>query len=136
MNMYDDNHYRQWPMPISHEEEQEFGYLKSMTSADELTAFLGLRGHCLFAMGKVKEGVEAHELALRLSPNSRLQQLITAKARERLHPQTAPVAYLPPELRDPFWPRPKAAPIQAQGVPGLAPVIPPDPNPVNKIRNQ
>ena len=136
MNMYDDNHYRQWPMPITHEQEQEFGYLKSMTPTDELTAFLGLRGHCLFAMGKIKEGVEAHELALRLSPNSRLQQLITAKSRELLQPQVNPVAYLPPELRDPFWPRPRPVGNQPQGIPGVASPIPPDPNPINTFRNQ
>jgi len=136
MNMYDDDHYRQWPMPFSREEEQEFGYLKSMTPTDELTEFLGLRGHCLFAMGKAEEGVEAQEMALRLSPDSRLQQLITAMAREQQQRQSSPVAYLPPELRDPLWPRPKLPPVQLHGVAGFAPVVPADPNPLDRIRNQ
>jgi hypothetical protein len=136
MNMYDDDHYRQWPMAISREAAQEFGYLKSMTPTDELTAFLQLRGHCLFAMGNGREGVEAQESALRLSPDSRLQQLITAKARKQLHPQPFRVAYLPPDIGDPFWPRPKLAPVQPQAVPGLAPVVPAEPNPLNAIRNR
>jgi regulator of sirC expression with transglutaminase-like and TPR domain len=136
MNLYDDNYYRQWPMPVSPEQEEKFGYLKSMTATDEMTAFLSLRGHCLFAMGKVKEGLEAHEMALRLSPDSRLQRLITAKAREEVQQQGQPVAYLPPELLDPFWPRRRPAPAQALNLPGIAPAIPSDPNPFNAVKNR
>jgi len=136
MNMYDDNHYRQWPIPISLEDEREFGYLKSMTATDELSAFLSLRGHCLLAMGKIKEGVEAHEMALRVSSNSRLQQLITAKAREQLQPQPLPIAFLPPEQRDPFWPRTTSGVWRASGLPGFKPGVPRDPNPLNAIPNQ
>ena len=105
MNRHEDDHYRHWPLPITPEEEQEFGYLKSMTATDELTAFLALRAECLFAMGKTKEGLEAHETALCISPGSRHQQVILAKARERVAAKS-PVAWLPPEARDDYWNRP------------------------------
>jgi len=136
MNMYDDNHYRQWPIRISPEDERELGYLKSMTATDELSAFLNLRGHCLLAMGNIKEGVEAHEMALRISPDSRLQQLIYAKAREKLEPRPTPYAYLPPEQRDPFWQQPKPGASGPNNRFGFKPVHAPDQNPLNAIRNQ
>jgi hypothetical protein len=134
MNMYDDNHYRQWPMPISSEDEQTFGFLKSMKATDELTAFLGLRGHCFLAMGRMNDCVAMHEAALRYSPESRLQQLILARVKERIQPQRSLVDYLPPE-QCPNWPKPRPAIVYRSDVPGVAPVVQPDPNPLNRIRN-
>ena len=135
MNMYDDNHYRQWPMPISREDEQTFGYLKSMSATDELTAFLGLRGHCLMAMGHLNDGVAMHEQALRYSPESRLQQLILASARDHAQPQRSAFDYLPPEQR-PNWPHPRRVVVRQPDIPGMQSPIPQDPNPLNQIRSQ
>jgi hypothetical protein len=80
-----------------------------MSPTDELTAFPSLRGECLFAMGKPKEGLEAHEAALSISPHSRLQQIVVQKAKERVAAQAA-VAWLPPEVRDNYWNQSPAAP--------------------------
>ncbi|HTD68550.1 MAG TPA: transglutaminase family protein [Candidatus Limnocylindria bacterium] len=126
MNMHDDEHYRKWPMPISRESEQEFGYLKSMTATDELTAFLSLRGACLVAASKTEEALAAQEAALRFSPNSRLQQMVLAKARQDASARAA-LSLLPSE-QQPYWPRPR---INTSFAPG-----PTDPNPLNAIRNQ
>jgi hypothetical protein len=38
------------------------------------------------------------------------------------------LAYVPPEVGDPFWNGPRRAPIEANGVPGVSAVIPVDPN--------
>lgn len=127
INMHDDNHYRQWPMPISRETEQEFGYLKSMKGTDEITAFLSLRGACLLSAGRSDEAIAAQEAGLRFSPESRLQQLILAKARQDVSSKAA-LTLLPDHLRDPYWPRPRANSNFAPG--------PPEPNPLNTIRNQ
>jgi hypothetical protein len=129
MNMYDDDHYRQWPFPINPEEERDFGYLKSMTPAEELSAFLGLRGHCLLAAGKLQEGFTAHEQALRVCPTSRLQQVILAKVKEQLQPVASPLALLPPEVREPHWPT-----VQPRIAPGVNPNTPPVPNPLTQIQ--
>ena len=126
MNMHDDEHYRKWPMPMPREAEQEFGYLKSMNTSDELTAFLSLRGACLMAAGRTEEAIAAQEAALRFSPQSRLQQMILAKARQDASARAA-LSLLPP-TQQPYWPRP---PGDASFVPGS-----PDPNPLNAIRNQ
>ncbi len=126
MNMHDDNHYRQWPMPISRETEQEFGYLKSMNATDELTAFLSLRGACLMAAGRAEEAIAAQEAALRFSPQSRLQLAVLAKARQHAIGRAA-LSLLPPE-QQPYWPRPGG---NSSFAPGLT-----DPNPLNAIRNQ
>jgi len=133
MNMYDDNHYRQWPFLISREEEREFGYLRSMTSADELSAFLGLRGHCLIAAKRLQEGLEAHEQALRLCPNSRIQELILAKVKAQLHGTGPSLALLPPEL-EPYWTTSerRGAPENVPGV-GSNGFPPPLPNPLARI---
>lgn len=135
MNLYDDDHYRLWPVPMSPEDEHAFGYLKSMTTRVELTTFLALRGHCLMAMGRLNDGVAMHEQALRYSPESRLQQVILATAREHAQPQRAAFDYLPPEQR-PNWPQPRRVNYQQRNVSGLDSVIPADPNPLNRIRNQ
>ena len=135
MNMYDDNYFRQWPMPITPEAEQTLGYLKSMSAREELITFLGLRGHCLMAMGRLNDGVAMHELALRYSPESRLQQLILASARAEAQPQRSLIDYLPPEQR-PNWPQPRRIFVHQPDIPGVQAPIPPDPNPLNQIRNQ
>ena len=135
MNMYDDDHFRQWPVPITPEDEEVLGYLKSMTARDELITFLGLRGHCLMAMGRLNEGVAMHELALRYSPESRLQQLILASARAEAQPRRSPFDYLPSEQR-PDWPQPRRVFVRQPDMPGAQAPIPADPNPLNQIRNQ
>ncbi len=135
MNMYDDDYFRQWPAPISPEDEQTLGYLKSMSARDELITFLGLRGHCLIAMGRMNDGLAMHELALRYSPESRLQQLILASARAEVQPRRSPIDYLPPEQR-PDWPQPRRVFVRQPDMPGVQAPIPQDPNPLNQIRNQ
>lgn len=127
MNLHDDDYYRNWPFHISPEQEKRFGYLRSMTAADELTTFLSMRGHCLVASGALDDALMIHEAALRLSPDSELQQLIVAKTRELVQSRAA-LSLLPPQLRDPFLPRPVPA--------GLAPAGPPDSIPLNTPGNQ
>ena len=134
LNRYDDEHFRQWPIPITHEIEREFGYLKSMTPAEELTMFLSLRGHCLTAMGLSSEGVAMQEQALRYSPESRLQQLVVASAREHAQPQRPIFDYLPPEQR-PNWPQPRQV-VNSQPRADAGSAIPQDPNPLSRIQNQ
>jgi len=45
-----DEKYRTWPEPITMEEEQAEGYLKSLTPAQEFAVFLSIRAFCCEAM--------------------------------------------------------------------------------------
>ena len=54
MNRYDDEHFKQWPFPVSEEEIHTEGYLKSLTAAEELAVFLSLRANCLKEAGKIQ----------------------------------------------------------------------------------
>ena len=158
MSVFDDDHYREWPFPVSAEEEKEFGYLKSMTPAEELRVFLSLRGQCLMATGQLDEAIAAHEAALRFAPDNREQQLVLAAAREEVALRRVRVEFLPPEqlqrgvipigLDAREWQFAHAqrltrmqrgnipAPVPgARGVPGYIPTLPPDPNPLNQLHN-
>ena len=86
---YDDQHYREWPFPIMPKEEREFGYLLSMTPAQELSVFLGLRGHSLMVAGKPAEAIASHTAALRYAPESKTARLTlqTAQREAPTHPQ-------------------------------------------------
>ena len=81
---YDDAHFKQRPMPVTDEEIATCGFLKSLTAQQELVMFLAIRGHCLMAMSKAAEAVAVHEQALRLQPDSFVQQAMLAGARQEL----------------------------------------------------
>ena len=82
MNRYDDAHYCQWPFPVSDEEIAENGYLKSMTAAEELAAFLSIRGACLQENGRLDEAMEAFGQAARLAPRCLLYRQLAARLGE------------------------------------------------------
>ena len=46
-NTYTDSYYRQWPHPFTKAEEQANRFLKSLSPAEVLSGFLGLRALCL-----------------------------------------------------------------------------------------
>jgi hypothetical protein len=129
MNRYDDEHFKQWPFPVTEEEIQADGYLKSLTPVEELALFLSLRGHCLKEAGRMSEAVASYAEAVRLAPGSRPYRLLLADAQQaEALPQSR--AGVSPAPRPTLGPRPSP----------LAPVSranqPPDPNPLLKIRQQ
>jgi hypothetical protein len=82
MNRYDDEHFKQWPYPVTDEEIQADGYLKSLTPVEELALFLSLRGHCLKEAGRMPEAVASYAEAVRLAPASRPYRLLLAAAQQ------------------------------------------------------
>ena len=136
MNRYDDEHFKQWPYPVTEEEIQTDGYLKSLTPVEELALFLSLRGHCLKEAGRMSEAMASYAEAVRLAPGSRPYHLLLAAVQQ---PRTQPGggAGVPPAVGLP--------PAYAQATPLLRPPptadsalsgAPPDPNPLLKIRQQ
>jgi hypothetical protein len=125
MNRYDDNHFKQWPFPVSDEEIKNDGYLKSLSPPEELALFLSLRAQCLKVAGRLSEAAEAYRAAIRFAPESRpYRLLLAALLDERSAPAGAPVSYsLPPPALGP-------APFPGAG----HPAAPADPNPLRQIR--
>ncbi len=84
LNEYTDEHYKQWPYPITDEEIKAEGYLQSLTAAQELSVFLNIRAGCLYQAGRLQETVAALAAAEKLEPNWRANQVLLAQAEQQL----------------------------------------------------
>lgn len=82
MNRYGDEHFNQWPFPVTEEEIRADGYLKSLTPVEELALFLSLRGHCLKEAGRMPEAIASYAESVRLAPGSRPYRLLLAEAQQ------------------------------------------------------
>lgn len=71
VSRFDDEYYRTWPFPITPEEEEAEGYLKSLSPDEESAVFYSIRGMCLQEARKTREAAMAFEQATRLAPNCR-----------------------------------------------------------------
>jgi hypothetical protein len=119
MNRYDDEHFKQWPYPVTDEEIQADGYLKSLTPVEELALFLSLRGHCLKEAGRMPEAAASYAEAVRLAPASRPYRLLLAAAQqEGAFPASG--AGVPPASAASVPPA-TGSPTYAQATPSLPP---------------
>ena len=99
LTMRTDEYYRQWPLPISPDEETANGHLKSLTTGEELGAFLDIRGHCLMASGRTAEALASHTAAVRFAPQCAayqttllmVQQAARAKSQSIVMPPASPI---------------------------------------------
>ena len=66
---YDDEHYHQWPRPLTAAHLSSGRYLRALNPCEELAAFLETRGHCLADNGRYDEAREAYEQAHRAAPD-------------------------------------------------------------------
>jgi hypothetical protein len=84
MNRYDDEHYKQWPFPLTEQEIAENGYLKSLSAGEELAVFLTIRAQCLTEAARFADAMAALDHAVRLAPGIKLHRLLLAQARLRV----------------------------------------------------
>jgi len=84
VNKFDDAYYRQWPFPVTDEEVQAEGYLKSLTPDEELAVFLSIRGMCLREANRTAEAAEAFAAAVRHAPNVRGYRVMLASLERTL----------------------------------------------------
>jgi hypothetical protein len=128
MNPYDDNHFRQWPYPVTEEEVRTGGFLKSLTPPEELALFLSLRGNCLMEAGRASEAIASYAHAVRLAPDTQPYQALLSAAREAPAPPQSgsQIAAAPFPTRLSLPRAGVTVPVQA--------AQPPDPNPLLKIR--
>jgi hypothetical protein len=82
MNRYNDDHYRNWPFPLSEEEIRAEGYLKSLTTSEELAVFLSIRGGVLVEAGRLQEAVQVFGEVARRTPNWRSSQVMLAEVEQ------------------------------------------------------
>ncbi len=87
IEFYPDEHYKVWPLPIPDEVLREGWFLTSLTPAQEVAEFLGLRGACLLENGRHIEAQVAFAHARLLKPKTLSHRtsvdLESALARER-----------------------------------------------------
>jgi hypothetical protein len=139
MNRYDDDHFKQWPFPVTEEEIQADGYLRSLTPVEELALFLSLRGHCLKEAGRLPEAIASYAEAARLAPDSRPYRLLLADARQQAVQPNRKAAASPASAgRVPPPAYAQTAPLLPPPPSALAaqPGAPRDPNPLLKLRTQ
>lgn len=126
MNRYDDEHFKQWPFPVTEAEVRTEGFLKSLTTSEELAVFLSLRGNCLKTSGHLKEARECYAKALQLAPtrNAYRALLADAEASDSLTPSAAKYIQTPQtrETVGSEFPQPT--------------FVSPDPNPLKKMNGQ
>jgi len=121
IDRYDDDYYRKWPFPITEQEIQEEGYLKSLSSQEELSVFLSIRGACLRENGFYGDATGAYQAAYQYAPDWKGNQVMLAHAQQRQPPVGLIVQ------RQQFNPE-----FQQQGA---NPNIPADPSPYQPIQN-
>lgn len=75
VNSYDDEHYKQWPRPISDKEMEAESLLQNYSAKQMLGIFVALRANCLKEHGYYAEALECYKVALRYFPKSKRFQL-------------------------------------------------------------
>ncbi len=81
LNRLDDEHYKQWPFPLTAEEIQEEDYLTSLTPEGEAAVFLSIRAMCLLEAGRADEARECFAAAAKLNPKCRSYQLMAGNSK-------------------------------------------------------
>lgn len=126
MNRYDDEHFKQWPFPVTDAEIRTEGFLKSLTASEELAVFLSLRGNCLKETGRLKEAAECYAKASRLAPTWNAYRALLADT-EASSPSSFSSAkhIVTPQSRG----------MADLELPGQT-VVGPDPNPLKQMNGQ
>ena len=126
MNRYNDEHFKQWPFPVTDAEIRTEGFLKSMTASEELAVFLSLRGNCLKEAGRLKEATECYARASRMAPAWNAYRALLADTEASSSPSLSASKYIEtPQIRG----------TDGLELPGQT-VVGPDPNPLKQISNQ
>jgi len=87
VNRFADDYYRHWPLEVSDTEVQAEGYLKSLTSAEELAVFMSIRGMCWRDSRRYVEAAESFQAAARLAPGCRSYRTMLGELTPNLPPK-------------------------------------------------
>jgi len=113
-----DDYYRTWPLPLSEKMLASGEFLKSLSTTEELSAFLFNRGTCLHANRRVPEAIAAYAQAHRLCSDAFTPRMSLEMAVAGVPFRTGPAQASDPRLQ-------RASPL----APGVQAGMPPDPTP-------
>lgn len=83
LDRHDDDYYKKWPFPITEQEIQEEGYLKSLSPSEELSVFFAIRAACLKENGYYADAGVAFQAAYQYAPNWKGNQAMLAYAQRK-----------------------------------------------------
>ena len=83
LNCHPDDYYREWPRPTTHREVEQYGWLVSQSSREDLAMFLVNRGHCSLENGQDRQAAEAYARACSLPHRHRGYEPCLSLALER-----------------------------------------------------
>lgn len=126
MNRHDDEHFKQWPFPVTDAEIQTEGFLKSLTASEELAVFLSLRGNCLKETGHLKEAAECYAKASQLAPTWNAYRALLADTVASSSSASSTSTYLE---------TPQTTGTHDLGLPEQV-IAGPDPNPLKQMNGQ
>ena len=81
-SIHPDDYYRKWPLPITEEEIQTYGYLRSINNKEALGDFLANRAGCLKSAKRFDEAAACWKLVARYLPkNTALENIVDKSAK-------------------------------------------------------
>lgn len=86
LDRFDDEYYKKWPFPITEQEIQEEGYLKSLSPREELSVFFAIRGACFKENGYYALAADSFQVACALAPNWKGNQVMLAQTQQTMRP--------------------------------------------------
>jgi hypothetical protein len=71
VNFHSDDHYRQWPLPVTPDDEHRFGALRSLRPRQEVACSVGVRANCCAYNKLWRDAVFAYACACQMCPDDR-----------------------------------------------------------------
>lgn len=104
LTVHTDEHYREWPFPITDDEIERFGFLKSLDLDESIAVFMGSMGHAFADTGRDRAAIQTYFIAATLDPDNamyagfasqvehradRLEQQLARRGQRRVNDQLA-----------------------------------------------
>ena len=70
LSIYNDEYYKTWPMPITDDEIERFGYLQTLDADESLAVFLCSMGHAQADTGRPRDALRTYQIAGSLDPDN------------------------------------------------------------------
>lgn len=83
LSVYDDEHYTQWPEPITADEIERYGFLKTLDADETVAVFLTSMGHTFADTGRSREAIQAYHRAETLDPDNAMYAGFVGQVEDR-----------------------------------------------------
>lgn len=92
LTVHTDEHYRAWPFPITDDEIERFGFLKSLSLDESIAVFMGSMGHALADIGRDREAIQTYFIAATLDPDNAMYAGFASQVEHRGDPLEQQIA--------------------------------------------